>query len=124
MKQIFYSLMALAILVTFACKRDDNNAPNYGEFSRPAFEVYQEPGNLEHLFAKCLTEDVYLDTVIVTNNMPMTYNKYFQGQLYLKDQEIDLGETFVPYHGDWNFIFKGTKRVSGVRFSTPHQHKF
>ncbi len=123
MKQKLYSFLVIAIIISFACKREDD-APNYGEISTPAFEVYQEPGNLEHLFAKCLTEDVQLDTVIVTDPINITYMRYFQGQLYQKDQQIDLGDTFVPTQGKWLFKFRGIKTVSGVRFSAYHEHIF
>ena len=123
MKQTLYSLLVFAIIISFACKREDD-APNYGEYSTPAFEVYQENGNLEHLFAKCLSEDITLDTVIVTDPINIKYMRYFQGEIYVKDQEIDLGDTFIPTQGKWSFIFRGKKSVSGVRFSAYHEHDF
>ena len=123
MKQIIYPLLIIVLVISYGCKRDDD-APDYGEFSNPAFEIYQEPGNLEHLFARCLTEDIELDTVIVVDPINITYNRYFQGQLYLKNQQIDLGDTFVPSPGKWEFRFRGRKVNSGVRFSTYQEQIF
>jgi hypothetical protein len=123
MKQALYPTIALILIISLSCKREDD-APNYAEYSTPSFVVYQEQGNLEHLFARCITEDIRLDTVIVTDPLNIKYNRYFQGKIYQKDQEIDLGDTFIPTQGKWSFIFRGSKTISGVRFSAYVEHDF
>ncbi|MEA3478692.1 MAG: hypothetical protein U9R60_10970 [Bacteroidota bacterium] len=123
MRKTLYAFLCLTIIISFACKREDD-APNYGEYSTPAFEVYQETGNLEHLFARCISEDVELDTVIVTDPLNIKYMRYFQGQVFQKDVQIDLGDTFIPTQGEWSFIFRGTKVVSGNRYSAYIAHSF
>ena len=119
MKQTLYAVLMLAVLFAFSCKEDEA-APDFP----PAFEVYQEPGNLEHLFARCLTEDISLDTVIVTDPINIKYNRYFRGQIFQKNEEIDLGDTFIPTQGKWSFIFRGSKPSSGSRFSVYVEHDF
>jgi hypothetical protein len=119
MKQTLCAVLILTILIALSCKEDEA-VPNFP----PAFEVYQEPGNLEHLYARCLTEEISLDTVIVTDPINIKYNRYFQGRIYQKNEEIDLGDTFIPTQGKWSFIIRGSKASSGTRFSVYVEHDF
>ncbi len=111
------------IIMAAGCKKKDDSS-DFIENSPPAFDVFHESGNIGHIFAKCISEDIKLDTVLITDPINIKYIRYFNGQNFNINAIIDLGDTFVPTPGDWSFIFRGKKISNNKVFSSYVQKTF
>lgn len=125
MKHLFKASLSIFSLVILLCSCDkgkDNQ--DYNDIAIPVFQIYHEPGNVSHIFAKCITTDILLDTVLITDPINFKYTRYFGGQQFNAGQEIDLGDTFLEKYGTWKFIIRGKRATNKLPFDVYQEVEF
>lgn len=124
-REFFTGTLGIMILfLSFSGCRKDDGPDAFNLKFPPAFSVYHAEGNIGHIFARCLDQDIILDTVEVTDPINQKYTRFFNGQKFNAGDEIDLGDTFVPSPGRWTFIFRGRRQPDLSSFDTYKEAEF
>ena len=110
-KGISFIFMLSSIL--FSCKKEE---PNYLEYSKPTFVVYQKDAEQESVYSYCSSHDIYLDSILVTNPLNIKSMQYYQGKKIMQEAHFIIGDNFVYSPGKWTFIFYGRRVVNDLGF--------